>query len=66
MAGLFLSIWLTDVLMSMLPEGAPRIDQVGVDYRVLAFALGISALTGILFGIVPALQASKLDVTSAL
>jgi putative ABC transport system permease protein len=65
-AGLCLSIWLTDVLMSMLPEGAPRIEQVGIDYRVLTFALGVSALTGILFGIVPALQASKLDVTSAL
>jgi putative ABC transport system permease protein len=65
-AGLFLSIWLTDVLMSMLPEGAPRIEQVGIDYRVLTFALGVSALTGILVGIVPALQASKLDVTSAL
>jgi len=65
-AGLLLSIWLTDLLMSMLPEGAPRLDQVGIDYRVLTFALGVSALTGILFGIVPALQASKLDVTSAL
>src|SRR5436190_1072910 len=42
-AGLFLSIWLTDVLMSMLPEGAPRIEQVGIDYRVLTFALGVSA-----------------------
>src|SRR6476660_8165892 len=65
-AGLVLSIWLTDVLMSMLPEGAPRLEQIGIDYRVLTFALGVSALTGILFGIVPALQASKLDVTSAL
>jgi len=65
-SGLVLSIWLTDVLMAMLPEGAPRIEQVGIDYRVLTFALGVSALTGILFGIVPALQASKLDVTSAL
>jgi putative ABC transport system permease protein len=65
-AGLLLSIWLTDVLMSMLPEGAPRLEQVGIDYRVLTFALIVSALTGILFGIVPALQASKLDVTSAL
>src|SRR5256714_12854261 len=65
-AGLLLSIWLTDLLMSILPEGAPRLDQVGIDYRVLTFALGVSALTGILFGIVPALQASKLDVTSAL
>ena len=65
-AGLILSIWLTDVLMSMLPEGAPRLEHIGIDYRVLTFALGVSALTGILFGIVPALQASKLDVTSAL
>src|ERR1043166_8023305 len=65
-AGLVLSFWLTDVLMSMLPEGAPRLAHIGIDYRVLTFALGISALTGILFGIVPALQASKLNVTSAL
>jgi putative ABC transport system permease protein len=65
-AGLILSIWLTDVLMSMLPEGAPRFQHIGIDYRVLMFALGVSALTGVLFGIVPALQASKLDVTSAL
>jgi putative ABC transport system permease protein len=65
-AGLLLSIWLIDLLMSIVPEGAPRLDQVEIDYRVLTFALGVSALTGILFGIVPALQASKLDVTSAL
>jgi hypothetical protein len=65
-AGFVLSIWLTDVLMSMLPEGAPRLAHIGIDYRVLTFALVVSALTGILFGIVPALQASKLDVTSAL
>jgi putative ABC transport system permease protein len=65
-AGLLVSIWLTELLMSIVPEGAPRLDQVGIDYRVLTFALGVSALTGILFGLVPALQASKLDVTSAL
>src|SRR5207237_8269874 len=65
-AGLVLSIWLTDLPMSMLPDGGPRLEQIGIDYRVLTFALGVSALTGILFGIVPALQASKLDVTSAL
>lgn len=65
-AGLLLSIWLTDLLLSIVPEGAPRMDQVGTDYRVLSFAFAISALTGILFGIVPALQASKLDVSSSL
>ncbi len=64
--GLVLSIWLIDALTSMLPEGAPQIGGAGIDYRVLTFALGVSALTGILFGIVPALQASKLNVTSAL
>ncbi|HEX8078320.1 MAG TPA: ABC transporter permease, partial [Chthoniobacterales bacterium] len=65
-AGLLLSIWLTDVLLSIVPAGSPRMDQVGIDYRVLAFAFGITALTGILFGLVPALQASKLDVSSSL
>ncbi len=64
--GLFLSIWLTDLLVSIIPEGAPSMNQVGIDYRVLGFALGISALTGILFGLAPALQASKLDVSSSL
>jgi putative ABC transport system permease protein len=65
-AGLLLSLWLTEVLLAMVPEGASRFEQVGIDYRVLTFALGVSALTGIIFGIVPALQASKLDVTTAL
>jgi putative ABC transport system permease protein len=65
-AGLLFSIWLTDVLVSIIPEGAARLDQVGIDYRVLLFAFGVSALTGILFGLAPALQASKLDVSSSL
>src|SRR4051812_45947550 len=46
--GFVLSIWLTDVLMAMLPEGAARLEQIGIDYRVLAFTLGVSALTGVL------------------
>jgi putative ABC transport system permease protein len=66
LAGMLLSLWLTQALISMLPEGAPRIDQIGIDYRVLAFAIGVSALTGIVFGLAPALQASKLDVSSSL
>ena len=65
-AGVMLSVWLVDVLVAMLPEGAPRVDQVGIDYGVLAFAFGISALTGIIFGLAPALNASKLDVSSSL
>ena len=64
--GLLLSVWLTDVLAAILPEGSPRLEEVGVDYRVLAFAIGISAMTGIIFGLAPALQASKLDVSGSL
>jgi putative ABC transport system permease protein len=64
--GLLLSVWLTDVLRSLMPEGAPRLDHVGIDYRVLVFAIGVSALSGFVFGLVPALQASKLDVSSSL
>jgi putative ABC transport system permease protein len=66
LAGVLLSVWLTDVLISILPEGAPRIDQVGIDYRVLGFALAVSALTGVVFGLAPALKASRLDVSSSL
>ncbi|MDQ6911996.1 MAG: ABC transporter permease [Verrucomicrobiota bacterium] len=65
-AGMLLSIWLKDSLLAIIPEGAPRIDQVRIDYVVLAFVVGISALTGIAFGLIPALQASKLDVSGSL
>jgi putative ABC transport system permease protein len=65
-AGLLLSVWLTDGLTAILPEGTPRVEQIGIDYGVLAFAIGVSALTGILFGLAPALQASKQDVSGSL
>lgn len=65
-AGILLSVWLTDVLLSITPDGAPRMGEVGLDYRVLTFALGVSALTGLIFGLAPALQASKLDVSGSL
>jgi hypothetical protein len=65
-AGLLLSVWLTDALTAILPEGTPRVEQIGLDYGVLAFAMAISALTGILFGLAPALQASKQDVSGSL
>jgi putative ABC transport system permease protein len=64
--GMLLSFWLKDVLLAMIPEGAPRLETVRIDYIVLAFVVAISVLTGIVFGLLPALQASKLDVSSAL
>jgi len=64
--GLFLSVWLTDLLISLNPPDSPRFGEVNLDYRVLAFTIALSGLTGLVFGLMPALQASKLDVSGSL
>ncbi|MDT5272318.1 MAG: hypothetical protein QOH49_4504 [Acidobacteriota bacterium] len=65
-AGLLLAQWGVDALLALNPGDLPTAQKIGIDGRVLAFSLGLSALTGIVFGIVPALQLSKTDVTSGL
>jgi putative ABC transport system permease protein len=64
--GLLLSFWFIPLLIFISPPDSPRFNEVNLDYRVLAFTLGISVATGIIFGLVPALHASKLDVTGSL
>ena len=57
-------------LLAISPAGLPRIGEdgsaIGVDWRVLAFTLGVSLVTGILFGLFPAFSASRSDLNSAL
>ena len=69
-AGLALGFAGVRALLAVSPAGLPRIGQngtgVGVDWRVLGFALGVSLLTGIVFGLFPALAASKADLNLAL
>jgi putative ABC transport system permease protein len=65
-AGLLLAQWGVDALVALNPGDLPATQKVGIDARVLAFSLGLSALTGFVFGIVPALQLSKTNVTGAL
>ena len=65
-AGLLLAQWGVDALVALNPGDLPTAQKIGLDARVLTFSLGLSALTGIVFGIVPALQLSKTDVTRAL
>src|SRR5438034_129658 len=56
-----------EFLLSHLPQGAPSFTlTVGVDVRVFAFAAAVTLLTGIAFGLVPALQVSRPDLTLAL
>jgi predicted permease len=54
------------ILKSMLPAGTPRLADVAVDTRILVFTALLSVVTGILFGLVPAAGASKVDLTKSL
>lgn len=65
-AGLLLGVWMVGVLVRILPEGIPRTAEIVLDQQVAAVTLLISLATGILFGVVPALQASKTDANRTL
>jgi putative ABC transport system permease protein len=58
--------WGVQVLKAAMPDGVPRVAAIAVDFRVLAAAAGLSLVTGLLFGIVPALQASRPNLTESL
>jgi len=64
--GVGLSVWLTDLLVALAPAGTPRLDEVTTDARVLLFAVGATLLTGVVFGLAPALQASRPDLAGSL
>ncbi len=66
-AGVILAVWGVDALLALNPSQLPTGAQdIGLDAQVLAFSLGLSVLTGLLFGVVPALQLSKADVSRTL
>ena len=64
--GLLVSKWGTGALLAVLPETLPRAEEIKLDGGVLIYTLGISVLTGIAFGLVPALKASRLDLHDTL
>src|SRR5262245_3987994 len=67
--GILVAMWLSDWIAAMLPESQKDLkEQIGfaLDWRALSFTLGLSLLTGILFGLAPALQLSKPDLIPAL
>lgn len=64
--GLVLSIILTKLLVAISPADVPRLDEIGLDARVLGFTVGVVGLVGLLFGLAPALQVSKTDLNDVL
>ncbi|MGH9936083.1 MAG: ABC transporter permease, partial [Blastocatellia bacterium] len=64
--GILLAFWGTSFITAQLPEGVPRLQEARVDAPVLIFTLAVSLLTGLLFGLAPALQASRPNLTEAL
>jgi len=59
--GLLLASWGTKLLIAYGPADVPRLSEIGIDRYVLAFTFGVATLTGILFGLAPALHASRPD-----
>ena len=64
--GLLLAHWGVKLILFVSPDAIPRSREIGLDWTVLAFTLGVSFLTGILFGLIPAIQAGEVDVHETL
>ncbi|HEV2864463.1 MAG TPA: ABC transporter permease [Pyrinomonadaceae bacterium] len=65
-AGLLLAMWGTDLLIAASPVDIPRLKEVGLDARVVGFTTAVSVLTGVLFGLAPALQVSRAQLADSL
>jgi predicted permease len=66
LAGAAVTVWLLEALMALVPAGLPRLSEVAIDGRVLAFNAVIALTTAVLFGTIPALQFSRVDVNEGL
>ena len=59
-------VWAVDALVSIAPASAPRVSEIRLDPMVFAFAALLTVVTGVLFGLAPALQSSRSEVTHSL
>jgi putative ABC transport system permease protein len=64
--GVLLALWVIDLLETLLPSSLPRYNEIGVNGRVLVFTFALSLFTVLLFGLLPALQAVKVDLRASL
>ncbi len=62
--GIVLASWGTQALLRFAPPNLPRAAEIHLDYAVLAFAMGLSLLSALVFGVLPAMQASRVENSS--
>jgi putative ABC transport system permease protein len=65
-AGLLLAVWGTDLLLAIAPHAIPRVQDITLDWRVVLFTMFVTIATGLLFGIMPAIQLSGADLNGTL
>src|SRR5262245_45488224 len=64
--GLLVAMWGADLLLAVIPNNVPWVTEIAVDRNVFGFTFTASVVTGIIFGLVPALQASSSDLNETL
>src|SRR5262249_17177731 len=64
--GLMAAYWGTGIALKALPKVLPRVSEIDIDLRVLGFTIAASLLTGVIFGLAPALQAARADLNEVL
>lgn len=65
-AGIMLSVWGVDAVIALSPEALPRTGSIELDGRVIGFTLIVTLLTVVFFGLIPAIQASRVDQNETL
>ena len=64
--GILLSLWALELLVKIAPDDIPRLAMIGIDGWVLAFAVTVSALTGVLSGLAPILGTTRPDLAASI
>jgi putative ABC transport system permease protein len=64
--GLLVAWWGVEALVALSSDNIPRVKEVGIDGRVLGFTMLVSLLTGVVFGLIPAIHASRTDLNETL
>ncbi len=64
--GLLLAVWSIDLIVAFKPRNLPRLDEISLDGRVLLFTCLITLISGLIFGLAPAIQSARANLNTAL